>query len=242
MLPTPEYLREPSRRCRDAARLTVDAAVKRTLAAYASILAQVAEAIERDDEPARQAKAEGHERLIAQALRERTGDIFRHEITGQQRQTAVDPHSQIRAWRLRAVELRTASDQFSVPSAQETLRRQDGGQRPSAAGRASGANHQGRLSAARRPARLRRCPFRKRADHSLALLVQQRQQLLVGREYLSRQERVMAIALQLGDDLTLVLDMRPCLGHATLGMRQSALQHVAVHGPPLTAVATLILA
>jgi hypothetical protein len=122
MLPTPENLREQSRRCRETARKAADNAVRRALAACASILAQVAEAIERDDEPARKAKAEVYARLLADALRKRTRDIIRLEITAQQRQVAIDPRSQIRAWRMRAEELRTTADQFSVPSAQETLR------------------------------------------------------------------------------------------------------------------------
>jgi DNA invertase Pin-like site-specific DNA recombinase len=71
----------------------------------------------------RKANAQVYARLLANALKKRTRDIIRLEITGEQGQVAIAPRSQIRAWRMRAEELRTTADQFAVPSAQEALRR-----------------------------------------------------------------------------------------------------------------------
>jgi hypothetical protein len=67
MLPSPAELCERSRFYLEAARDAVDAATKRRFAACAFVLAQVAEAIERDKQGA-DANAAGLARVIADAL------------------------------------------------------------------------------------------------------------------------------------------------------------------------------
>jgi hypothetical protein len=107
-------LRERSRVCRDAARETVDPAAKREIAAYAFALAQVAEAMERDPG----FTISGAYRGVVEKALERARTIVREAPGG----TGPDPHAQIRAWRMRAEEMRTTADSFALPSAQETLR------------------------------------------------------------------------------------------------------------------------
>lgn len=116
MLPTPEELRKRSLQFREAARKAIDDETKRRLATDALILAQLAEAIEREGVVG--ANAEKYEGMLAAILGD---DAVRAP-------TAVRPigagmRSQINAWRLRAKELRSTAEQFEVPSAQEALRR-----------------------------------------------------------------------------------------------------------------------
>jgi len=127
MLPSPAELCERSRFYLEAARDTTDTEAKRRFAACALILAQVAEAIERN-KGAADANAAGLARVIADALataREAPSDERRAVTVAIAAREVVtpDPHADIRAWRLRAAELRATADQFAVPSAQESLRR-----------------------------------------------------------------------------------------------------------------------
>jgi hypothetical protein len=122
MLPTPAELREQSRLFRKAANEAIDLAVKRRLAAYALAVAQIAEKIERDEAlgtPLQGVKAEHYQRLLAHAL-----DEGRRQVEAQPKEPRRDPKAQrqIAAWRLRAEELHTTADEFTVPSAQESLR------------------------------------------------------------------------------------------------------------------------
>jgi hypothetical protein len=116
MLPTPEELRDRSLQFREAARIAVDDETKRRLATDALILAQLAEAIEREGVVG--ANAEKYERMLAVIL----GDDAVRAPTAV-RQIGADMRSQIRAWRMRAGELRSTAEQFEVPSAQASLRR-----------------------------------------------------------------------------------------------------------------------
>jgi hypothetical protein len=116
MLPTPEELRKRSLQFREAARQALDDDSKRRLATDALILAQLAEAIEREGVVG--ANAEKYERMLAVIL----GDDAVRAPTAV-RPIGADTRSQVKAWRLRAEELRSTAEQFEVPSAQEALRR-----------------------------------------------------------------------------------------------------------------------
>ena len=121
----PKQLRDLSRLYREAAR-KADAETKQQLAAHAATLAQVAEARERMI-AARQVDAsqrdaiERHKTALALALSDKVRQTVRTLLAG----PPAHGHgpSQIRAWRLRAEELRTTADEFRVPTAQEALRR-----------------------------------------------------------------------------------------------------------------------
>ena len=115
MLPTPEQLREQSHWLREAARKAADDETKRRLATDALTLAQVAEAIEREGVVG--ANTEKYERPLAVILGE---DAIQAPTAD--RKAGADVRSQIRAWRMRAEELRTTADQFQVPSAKDSLR------------------------------------------------------------------------------------------------------------------------
>ncbi len=119
MPPTPAEMREQSRRYREGARNAVDVATKRRLAAKALALAQRAEAIERGGESDSSAKIERYARLLSEVLCERSLHI--HEPLDHRELTTAQ--REIRAWRMRAEELRTTAEQFAAPSAQEALRR-----------------------------------------------------------------------------------------------------------------------
>lgn len=122
MLPTPVELREQSRLFRKAANAALNLATKRRLAAYALAVAQIAEKIEREEPsgaPVQGMKAEYYQRLLAQAL-----DEGRRQLEVQPKEPRADlkAQRQVTRWRLRAEELRTTADQFTVPSAQVSLR------------------------------------------------------------------------------------------------------------------------
>ena len=123
MLPTPVELREQSRLFRKAANAALNLATKRRLAAYALAVAQIAEKIERDEvsgEPVQGIKAEHYQRLLAHAL-----DDGRRQVEAPPKEPRGDPNAQrqVARWRQRAEELRSTADGFTVPSAQEALRR-----------------------------------------------------------------------------------------------------------------------
>lgn len=120
VLPTPAALREQSRIYRERARRTVEPTAKREIAAYAYALAQVAEALERNEGLSRSMTFDDYKRLLAQAL-ERAEAIVRQALSIGK--AYADARAQVRAWRVRAQELRMTADSFAVPSAQETLRR-----------------------------------------------------------------------------------------------------------------------
>jgi len=111
MLPTPAELRERSNRFRDVARKAATPDLKRQLATDALVLAQIAEAIEREG-VVQGVKAERYRHLLAEVL----GDE-------PQLMTAPGARDRITQWRMRAEELRTTADQFQVSSAQESLRK-----------------------------------------------------------------------------------------------------------------------
>ena len=111
MLPTPAELRERSHRFRDIARKAATPDLKRQLATDALVLAQIAEAIEREG-VVQGVKAERYRHLLAEVL----GDE-------PQVMTAPGVRDRITQWRMRAEELRTTADQFQVSSAQESLRK-----------------------------------------------------------------------------------------------------------------------
>jgi hypothetical protein len=111
MLPTPEELRERSCRLRDVARKAATPDLKRELATDALVLAQIAEAIEREG-VVQGVKAERYRQLLAEVL-----------SVELQAMTAPGVRDRITQWRMRAQELRTTADQFQVPSAQDSIRR-----------------------------------------------------------------------------------------------------------------------
>jgi len=118
--PTPSAsaeLREHSRYYREAAEKTADAAIKRELAAHAEALAQIAEAIERVVEVV---ESEGDA-----AQSEKIQPYVQRIISALLRDQQVTPaaQGQIKAWRMRAEELRATAEEFGIPSVQEVLRR-----------------------------------------------------------------------------------------------------------------------
>lgn len=123
MLPSPAELREQSAFYRDAAREAATTETKQRLAAYSLILAQVAEAIERNKQSA---EVEHLRRILADALvtllQTPLGELESAAIAARDRGVG-DARSRIKAWRMRAEELRTTADHFVVPSAQESMRR-----------------------------------------------------------------------------------------------------------------------
>lgn len=118
MLPTPEELRERSRQLREAAHKTTDDTIKRRLADDALALAQIAEGIAREGGMSDD-KVERYKRLLAEVLGHKPPAEVQSD-RGQQVGTSMRSH--VRAWRMRAEELRMTADQFKVPSAQEALR------------------------------------------------------------------------------------------------------------------------
>lgn len=120
MLPTPAELRERSRIHREAAK-QAEGAVKRELANYAMMLAQIAEGIEREGADAPAERLERYKRALTRVLSARARRLVRERLNGHR--VGVDARVQIKAWRLRAEELRSTADQFEVPTAQEALRR-----------------------------------------------------------------------------------------------------------------------
>jgi hypothetical protein len=125
MLPSPAELRELSERLRAAAPKAPTQGMKQLLAAHAFRVAQVAEQVERNDatDPlVRRAIIERYERLLADALDERTRRTVQALLA--QESHALDKQRRtIEAWRRRALELRSTADNFRVPSAQEALNR-----------------------------------------------------------------------------------------------------------------------
>ena len=119
MLPTPAELREQSRRFRDAAGNAAEAATKRRLAAHSAALAQVAEALERKSQSVDPETAQRYKGLLAGALREEVLRVVEELL---EPKIVHDERRRIKAWRLRAEELRATAETFSVPSAQDALR------------------------------------------------------------------------------------------------------------------------
>jgi hypothetical protein len=120
-LPTPVELREHSRRYQEAARKTDDAATRRQLAAHALTFAQIAEALLREGEAAQPETIEHYKRLLAGPLGGKVRQTVEKLLNKPEPERGAQ--SQVRAWRMRAEELRTTADGLTVPSAQEELRR-----------------------------------------------------------------------------------------------------------------------
>lgn len=126
MLPSPTEMRELAERIRGAVGQARSEEMKQSLAGHAFRLAQVAEQLERTevtiDALVRRSHIERYERLLADALDERTRRTVEALLV--EENAARDKEwRQISAWRRRAAELRATADQFTVPSAQEALRR-----------------------------------------------------------------------------------------------------------------------
>jgi len=124
VLPSPAELRERSRVYLEAARDATDSETKRRFAA-AFVAAQVAEAIEHDEQGAN-AHTIRLARVIADALAAALGARSNapHDdgITAEERAKS-DLRARIKWLRMRAHELRATADNFVAPSAQEPLRR-----------------------------------------------------------------------------------------------------------------------
>lgn len=123
MLPSPAELRELSERIRAAVPKAPTQEMKRLLAGHAFRVAQVAEQIERIDttDPlVRRAIIKRYERLLADALDERTRRTVQ-ALLAQESRALDKQHQQIEKWRRRAQELQATADNFTVPSAQEAL-------------------------------------------------------------------------------------------------------------------------
>lgn len=125
MLPSPKELRDLAERIRAAVSHVRTDEMKQRLAGHAFRLAQVAEQLERTDASmdalVRRANIERYEHLLEGALDEQTRRTV-EALLGQENTARDKERSQIQAWRRRAEELRATADQFSVPSAQESLR------------------------------------------------------------------------------------------------------------------------
>ena len=123
MLPTPVELRDRSKIYLNAAHAALRADAKRQLAAYAFTLAQVAECMERDTANAR---VDEFRRVLAEAL-EMALHVAPSELRAisdaAMQRSIRHARDLIKRWRIRAEELRATADQFSVPSAQTSLRR-----------------------------------------------------------------------------------------------------------------------
>ena len=121
MLPTPAELRALADDFRQAVQKVTIAELKQWLAGHALRLAQVAEQIEREGSLAafvRIANIERYERLLAEAL-----DPRRRATVAALLSPESDTHRrEIRAWRMRAEEIRTTADNFEVPSVKASLR------------------------------------------------------------------------------------------------------------------------
>jgi hypothetical protein len=113
MLPTPADLRDQSRLYREIALKAETGETKRQLAAHALTLAEIAEAIERDEQGL---IAEDHKRRLVEALDEGVRLLI-------ERRVSSDTRGQIKRWRMRVEEILTTADQCTVPSLQESLRR-----------------------------------------------------------------------------------------------------------------------
>src|SRR5215472_3987943 len=123
MLPTPVELRERSKVYLEAARAAVRVDARRQLAAYAFILAQVAECMECDETNARVDElGRVLNDALRLALRVAPSELRAIADAATQRSIAAD-RDRIKRWRLRVEELRATADQFTVPSAQVSLRR-----------------------------------------------------------------------------------------------------------------------
>jgi hypothetical protein len=125
MLPSPSELRELSKRMLAAVSYARTDEMKQSLAEHAFLLAQVAEASERDngvDSFVRRSNIEHYARLLARALDERTRRTV-EALLAQDCGAREKERRKIEAWRRRAEELLATAEQFGVPSAQETLRR-----------------------------------------------------------------------------------------------------------------------
>jgi hypothetical protein len=125
MLPTPAELRELSKRLQEAVPKAPTSEMKQLLGGHAFRLAQVAEQLERDgglDPYVAKANAERYEYFLGQALDEVTRRTA-EKLLAENNAELGKQRSQIRAWRTRPEELRATADNFSVPSAQETLNR-----------------------------------------------------------------------------------------------------------------------
>lgn len=70
----------------------------------------------------RRGMVERYERLLADALDERTRRTV-EALLAREKHALGKQRREIEAWRRRAGEVRATADQFSVPSVQETLRR-----------------------------------------------------------------------------------------------------------------------
>jgi hypothetical protein len=124
MLPSAE-LRELLERIREAVPRAPTEEVKRALAGHVFHLAQVVEQLERDsglDPYIAKANAARYEYLLGQALDDATRRTV-EKLLSENKADLDKQRSQITAWRRRAEELRTTADNFTVPSAQESLRR-----------------------------------------------------------------------------------------------------------------------
>ena len=120
ILPTPGELRAKARLYRNAAKHASKSDDKRFLANCGLALAQIAEAIEGDGRIDALLEAPKLKNLLGY-VDERVRNVV-EQLMRQQKAEPIDTE-RIRAWRLRAEELRTAADNFSVPSAQDSLRR-----------------------------------------------------------------------------------------------------------------------
>ena len=125
MLPSPAELRELSERIRAAVPKAPTQEMKRLLAGHAFRVAQVAEQIERIDttDPlVRRAIIKRYERLLADALDERTRRTVQ-ALLAQESRALDKQRQQTEKWRRRAQELQATADNFTVPSTQEALNR-----------------------------------------------------------------------------------------------------------------------
>jgi hypothetical protein len=119
VLPTPQELREEAARYREDARSATSPQIKRQLTACALMLAQAAEAIE-DHARLEQFRAGTRRQNLLATLDRPARQTLEMVLSHGTAESATQ--EQIARWRLRAEELRTAADQFQIPSAAAGLR------------------------------------------------------------------------------------------------------------------------
>jgi hypothetical protein len=125
MLPSPAQLRERSRFYLKAAREATEPATKHRRINCAFVLAQVAQVIERDKQGAN-ANAVRLAQMVFEVLaaaHSGPSDVPRADANADKEPAISGERARIRAWRVRAEELRTTADSFAVSSARESLQR-----------------------------------------------------------------------------------------------------------------------
>jgi hypothetical protein len=129
MLPSRHELRELAERIRAAVPHARTDRIKRLLLSDALRLTEAAEQLEQNtatlDPLMRRAHIERYERLLAAVVDDQARSVI-GTLLREENAALAKERRQIRAWRMRAEELRATADQFSDDTAQGPLRRAAG--------------------------------------------------------------------------------------------------------------------